>query len=170
MRRLVPLAMMLSALAFFIAAPAQAASTARSAGTVSTASAAIPQLHHGSNCKTVHSSVKNRTGRICVLINTNDAVGDLLWQGMATFHANSGKLKMVHVNHLFFVVDAVVAEAINFRNKPASGTNAFISTKWYNVFHKMGLAQAQAFRLCIHWTDGGVGCWKGQLNSSQVLF
>jgi len=35
---------------------------------------------------------------------------------------------------------------------------------------QMGLAQAQAFRLCIHWTDGGVGCWKGQLNSNQVLF
>jgi hypothetical protein len=173
MRRLVPLAMMLSALAFFIATPAQAASTAstaRPAGTMSTASTAIPQLHHGSNCKTVHSSVKNRTGRICVLMNADDAVGDLLWQDMATFHANSGKLKMVHVNHLFFVVDTTVREAVNFRNKPASGTNAFISTKWYNVTNQMGLAQAQAFRLCIHWADGGVGCWKGQLNSRQVLF
>ena len=164
MRRLVPLAMMLSALAFLVATPAQAASTTR------TASAAIPQLHHGSNCKTVHSSVKNRTGKICVLINTDDAVADLPWQAMATFHVNSGKLKMVHVNRLFFVVDATVREAINFRNKPASGTNAFISTGWYDTQGQMGLAQAQAFKLCIHWKDGGVGCWNGQLNSSQVLF
>jgi hypothetical protein len=166
MRRLVPLAMILSALAFFIAAPAQAA-PARPA---SAASATVPQLHHGSNCKTVHSSVKNRTATICALINTNDAVGDLLWQGMVTFHVNSGKLKKVHVNRLFFVVDGAVAEAINFRNKPASGTNAFISTKWYDVFHKMGIAQAQSYKDCIYWTDGGVACWNGQLNSDTVLF
>jgi hypothetical protein len=168
MRRFMPLALILSALALLAAAgPAQAA-TAQSAA--STASTAIPKLHHGSNCKTVHSSVKNRTGKICVLINTDDALGDLPWQAMATFHVNSGKLKLVHVNRLFFVVDAAVAEAINFRNKPASGANAFISTAWYDTQGKMGLAQAQAFKLCIHWTDGGVGCWNGQLNSQQVLF
>ncbi len=161
MRRLIPLAMMLSALAFFIAAPAQAASRA---------GAEIPQAHHGSNCKTVHSSVKNRTGQICVLINTDDALGDLPWQAMATFHVNSGKLKMVHVNRLFFVVDTAVKAAINFRNKPASGTNAFISTAWYDTQGKMGLAQAQAYDLCIHWTDGGVGCWGGQLNSQTLIF
>ena len=89
---------------------------------------------------------------------------------MATFHVNSGKLKMVHVNRLFFVVDTAVTKAINFRNKPASGTNAFISPNWYDTQGKMGLAQAQAFNLCIHWTDGGVGCWKGLLNSQTVLF
>jgi len=167
MRRLVPLAMILSAFAFFIAAPAQAASTTSAA---SAASTVIPQRHYGNMCRTVRSTVKNRTGSICVLINANDAVGDLLWQGMVTFHANSGALKMVHVNHLAFVVDAVVMESMNFRNKAASGVNAFISTPWWSVFQQMGWAQTKSYKTCMYWTEGGVGCVNGWFYSRQVLF
>lgn len=165
MRRFIPVALICSIFVFLVAtAPAQAAP-------LRPASQAIPQKHNGTVCRTVHSNVHNRTGVICFLINANDAVADQLWQAMVTFQAKSGTLNMVRVNHLDLIVDAAVAESINFRTKlPSSKTTGFISTAWYSVFHKMGLAQTHAYKTCMDWTDGGVACVNGWANSKQVLF
>lgn len=172
MRRYIPVLAVLSAIfaLFFAAAPSQAA-TASPAAVRHGSAAAIPQSHRGIACQIVHSSRRNRSGKICVMINQNDNPFDTSQiQALVNFTANSGTLNKVSINHLNLWVDNTVVRSVSFKTHKFHGTKNFFSTPWWTI--KSGQnAQAGVYKPCMYWTDGGRACITGHwLKGPKVQF
>ena len=114
-----------------------------------------PYLHLGEVCRDVKSSVNNRTGVICIMVNEDD-IDPLNYQALVSFTAKSGTLTAVNVSHLNFSVDAQTKRSVSFENKTASGQSGFISTNWWAT--TSGVVDAGVYNACLQWSDGGIAC------------
>jgi hypothetical protein len=145
-------------LTMFAAALIPASASTRSPDT--SLRTAIPEIHLGQICKDGHSTVNNRTARICVMVNSSDVTLFSNQQALVNFTANSGTLRSVSVNHLDLIqfVYGTVIRSISFASKSASGRTAFMATGWfYNVYGDN--VNARVYNPCMYWTDGGHMCF-----------
>lgn len=172
MRRLTLICVMASAMAILGGYPAAHAQTSGLNRIVHSSTVDIPQAHFGSKCVTVKSQLGWK-GTICAMINNSDISMGYYDQGLFTFTVKSGNIANVSATGMYLrqcghaLGDCKNIAYTDGPSKNASGTSAFLSTKWEPT--PGNSYQARINTPCLTWAKRGqFACYHGVLKSATI--